>query len=160
MVPISWCEMQCPKTRAKEYRKVAKVQQASSGWCFNEPTTFNPKWPCHGQREGDIWEQDYFIEGCKTENGCKINNFFIIMTFYMFPVYHFKMFVFIIFFPQKCPLNHPLPLALSYGSRIYSSNSSGRCMTLVFYFWFCILSFMCFSELRIAFCKIYWTPNF
>ncbi|XP_058972702.2 exosome complex component CSL4-like [Pocillopora verrucosa] len=29
MVPISWCEMQCPKTRAKEHRKVAKVQQAS-----------------------------------------------------------------------------------------------------------------------------------
>ncbi|XP_020616719.1 exosome complex component CSL4-like [Orbicella faveolata] len=29
MVPISWCEMQCPKTRAKEYRKVAKVQQTS-----------------------------------------------------------------------------------------------------------------------------------
>jgi len=29
MVPVSWCEMQCPKTRAKEYRKVAKVQQAS-----------------------------------------------------------------------------------------------------------------------------------
>ncbi|XP_064603413.1 exosome complex component CSL4-like [Liolophura sinensis] len=26
MVPISWCEMQCPKTFAKEYRKVAKVQ--------------------------------------------------------------------------------------------------------------------------------------
>lgn len=26
MVPISWCEMQCPKTRAKEYRKVAKVE--------------------------------------------------------------------------------------------------------------------------------------
>ena len=26
MVPISWCEMQCPKTHAKEFRKVAKVQ--------------------------------------------------------------------------------------------------------------------------------------
>lgn len=26
MVPISWQEMQCPKTYAKEYRKVAKVQ--------------------------------------------------------------------------------------------------------------------------------------
>ncbi|XP_032808375.1 exosome complex component CSL4 isoform X2 [Petromyzon marinus] len=26
MVPISWCEMQCPKTHAKEYRKVARVQ--------------------------------------------------------------------------------------------------------------------------------------
>ncbi|KXJ17143.1 exosome complex component CSL4 [Exaiptasia diaphana] len=26
MVPISWCEMQCPKTMAKESRKVAKVQ--------------------------------------------------------------------------------------------------------------------------------------
>lgn len=26
MVPISWCEMQCPQTYLKEYRKVAKVQ--------------------------------------------------------------------------------------------------------------------------------------
>lgn len=26
MVPISWCEMICPKTHQKEYRKVAKVQ--------------------------------------------------------------------------------------------------------------------------------------
>ena len=30
MVPVSWCEMQCPKTKAKEHRKVAKVQQAAS----------------------------------------------------------------------------------------------------------------------------------
>ncbi|XP_068708595.1 exosome complex component CSL4-like [Montipora capricornis] len=29
MVPVNWCEMQCPKTRAKEYRKVAKVHEAS-----------------------------------------------------------------------------------------------------------------------------------
>ncbi|XP_070540801.1 exosome complex component CSL4-like isoform X2 [Ptychodera flava] len=26
MIPISWCEMQCPKTHIKEFRKVAKVQ--------------------------------------------------------------------------------------------------------------------------------------
>nr|XP_014433887.1 exosome complex component CSL4 [Pelodiscus sinensis] len=26
MVPISWCEMQCPKTHSKELRKVARVQ--------------------------------------------------------------------------------------------------------------------------------------
>lgn len=26
MVPVSWCHMQCPKTKAKENRKVAKVQ--------------------------------------------------------------------------------------------------------------------------------------
>lgn len=26
MVPISWCEMQCPRTHNKEYRKVARVQ--------------------------------------------------------------------------------------------------------------------------------------
>ncbi|XP_033116714.1 exosome complex component CSL4-like [Anneissia japonica] len=26
MVPISWCEMQCPKSHVKEFRKVAKVQ--------------------------------------------------------------------------------------------------------------------------------------
>lgn len=26
MVPISWCEMQCPLTHAKEFRKVARVQ--------------------------------------------------------------------------------------------------------------------------------------
>uniref|UniRef100_A0A672YNP9 S1 motif domain-containing protein n=1 Tax=Sphaeramia orbicularis TaxID=375764 RepID=A0A672YNP9_9TELE len=26
MVPISWCEMQCPETHAKEFRKVARVQ--------------------------------------------------------------------------------------------------------------------------------------
>ena len=26
MIPISWCEMQCPQTYVKEYRKVAKVQ--------------------------------------------------------------------------------------------------------------------------------------
>lgn len=26
MVPISWCEMQCPKTHCKEFRKVARVQ--------------------------------------------------------------------------------------------------------------------------------------
>uniref|UniRef100_A0A2I2YKP3 Exosome component 1 n=1 Tax=Gorilla gorilla gorilla TaxID=9595 RepID=A0A2I2YKP3_GORGO len=26
MVPISWCEMQCPKTHTKEFRKVARVQ--------------------------------------------------------------------------------------------------------------------------------------
>ncbi|XP_056386218.1 exosome complex component CSL4 isoform X2 [Hyla sarda] len=26
MVPISWCEMQCPKTHMKEPRKVARVQ--------------------------------------------------------------------------------------------------------------------------------------
>ncbi|XP_054840192.1 exosome complex component CSL4 isoform X2 [Eublepharis macularius] len=26
MVPISWCEMQCPSTHAKELRKVARVQ--------------------------------------------------------------------------------------------------------------------------------------
>lgn len=26
MVPVSWCEMQCPQTYLKEYRKVAKVQ--------------------------------------------------------------------------------------------------------------------------------------
>ncbi|KAG8435423.1 hypothetical protein GDO86_013385 [Hymenochirus boettgeri] len=26
MVPISWCEMQCPKTHIKEQRKVARVQ--------------------------------------------------------------------------------------------------------------------------------------
>ncbi|XP_071947205.1 exosome complex component CSL4-like [Antedon mediterranea] len=26
MVPISWCEMQCPKSLVKEFRKVAKVQ--------------------------------------------------------------------------------------------------------------------------------------
>ena len=26
MLPISWCEMQCPQTYLKEYRKVAKVQ--------------------------------------------------------------------------------------------------------------------------------------
>lgn len=26
LVPISWCEMQCPKTFAKEHRKVARVQ--------------------------------------------------------------------------------------------------------------------------------------
>ncbi|XP_041493178.1 exosome complex component CSL4-like isoform X4 [Microtus oregoni] len=25
MVPISWCEMQCPKTHTKEFRKVARV---------------------------------------------------------------------------------------------------------------------------------------
>ncbi|EDO49274.1 predicted protein [Nematostella vectensis] len=29
MVPISWCEMQCPKTMAKEQRKVAKVLKQS-----------------------------------------------------------------------------------------------------------------------------------
>jgi exosome complex RNA-binding protein Csl4 len=27
MIPISWKEMQCPETMAKELRKVAKVQQ-------------------------------------------------------------------------------------------------------------------------------------
>ncbi|CAB3976608.1 Exosome complex component CSL4 [Paramuricea clavata] len=27
MIPISWKEMQCPETKAKEFRKVAKVQQ-------------------------------------------------------------------------------------------------------------------------------------
>ncbi|XP_067858124.1 exosome complex component CSL4 isoform X1 [Heptranchias perlo] len=26
MVPVSWCEMQCPKTHGKEFRKVARVQ--------------------------------------------------------------------------------------------------------------------------------------
>lgn len=26
MVPISWCEMQCPRTHSKEFRKVARVQ--------------------------------------------------------------------------------------------------------------------------------------
>ncbi|KAF3844068.1 hypothetical protein F7725_016116 [Dissostichus mawsoni] len=26
MVPISWCEMQCPQTHSKEFRKVARVQ--------------------------------------------------------------------------------------------------------------------------------------
>uniref|UniRef100_A0A3P8T064 Exosome component 1 n=1 Tax=Amphiprion percula TaxID=161767 RepID=A0A3P8T064_AMPPE len=26
MVPISWCEMQCPRTHVKEFRKVARVQ--------------------------------------------------------------------------------------------------------------------------------------
>ena len=26
MVPISWCEMQCPKTQSTEFRKVAKAQ--------------------------------------------------------------------------------------------------------------------------------------
>ncbi|CAI5679507.1 unnamed protein product [Oreochromis niloticus] len=26
MVPISWCEMQCPLTHSKEFRKVARVQ--------------------------------------------------------------------------------------------------------------------------------------
>ncbi|XP_020033334.2 exosome complex component CSL4 isoform X2 [Castor canadensis] len=26
MIPISWCEMQCPKTHTKEFRKVARVQ--------------------------------------------------------------------------------------------------------------------------------------
>ncbi|XP_070772600.1 exosome complex component CSL4 isoform X3 [Enoplosus armatus] len=26
MIPISWCEMQCPRTHAKEFRKVARVQ--------------------------------------------------------------------------------------------------------------------------------------
>ncbi|PVD30188.1 hypothetical protein C0Q70_09450 [Pomacea canaliculata] len=26
MVPVSWCKMQCPKTLAEEFRKVAKVQ--------------------------------------------------------------------------------------------------------------------------------------
>ncbi|XP_027384256.1 exosome complex component CSL4 isoform X2 [Bos indicus x Bos taurus] len=26
MVPISWCEMQCPKTHTREFRKVARVQ--------------------------------------------------------------------------------------------------------------------------------------
>lgn len=25
MIPVSWTEMQCPKTLVKEYRKVAKV---------------------------------------------------------------------------------------------------------------------------------------
>ncbi|KJE91808.1 hypothetical protein CAOG_02891 [Capsaspora owczarzaki ATCC 30864] len=25
MLPVSWCEMQCPKTKAKEFRKVAKT---------------------------------------------------------------------------------------------------------------------------------------
>uniref|UniRef100_A0A3B3T765 Exosome component 1 n=1 Tax=Paramormyrops kingsleyae TaxID=1676925 RepID=A0A3B3T765_9TELE len=26
MIPISWCEMQCPRTHGKEFRKVARVQ--------------------------------------------------------------------------------------------------------------------------------------
>lgn len=26
MIPISWSEMQCPLTHAKEFRKVARVQ--------------------------------------------------------------------------------------------------------------------------------------
>uniref|UniRef100_A0A8C6ZIN3 Exosome component 1 n=1 Tax=Nothoprocta perdicaria TaxID=30464 RepID=A0A8C6ZIN3_NOTPE len=26
MVPISWCEMQCPRTHTKDFRKVARVQ--------------------------------------------------------------------------------------------------------------------------------------
>jgi len=26
LIPISWCEMQCPKTFAKEFRKVARIQ--------------------------------------------------------------------------------------------------------------------------------------
>jgi len=26
MVPISWCEMQCPQTHTKDFRKVARVQ--------------------------------------------------------------------------------------------------------------------------------------
>ncbi|KAG7281907.1 hypothetical protein CRUP_002965 [Coryphaenoides rupestris] len=26
MVPINWCEMQCPRTHTKEFRKVARVQ--------------------------------------------------------------------------------------------------------------------------------------
>lgn len=26
LVPISWCEMQCPKTKVKEFRKVAKPE--------------------------------------------------------------------------------------------------------------------------------------
>ncbi|XP_065836526.1 exosome complex component CSL4-like [Oscarella lobularis] len=29
MVPISWCQMQCPQTKLKEYRKVAKVTSSS-----------------------------------------------------------------------------------------------------------------------------------
>ena len=29
MVPISWQEMQCPKTKAVEHRKVAKVDAAT-----------------------------------------------------------------------------------------------------------------------------------
>ncbi|XP_074640562.1 exosome complex component CSL4-like [Tubulanus polymorphus] len=34
MVPISWCEMQCPKTMAKEYRKVAKVRPDSLKYSY------------------------------------------------------------------------------------------------------------------------------
>ncbi|GFR64867.1 exosome complex component CSL4 [Elysia marginata] len=26
MIPVTWCKMQCPKTLAEEFRKVAKVQ--------------------------------------------------------------------------------------------------------------------------------------
>lgn len=41
MVPISWCEMQCPRTHAKEFRKVARVQpeylQAWKSWKFFPP---------------------------------------------------------------------------------------------------------------------------
>lgn len=36
MIPISWCEMQCPRTHSKEFRKVARVQpeylQAWEAW--------------------------------------------------------------------------------------------------------------------------------
>jgi exosome complex component CSL4 len=31
MVPVSWNMMQCPKTKAKEFRKVAKVVTSGSG---------------------------------------------------------------------------------------------------------------------------------
>ena len=45
MVPISWCEMQCPRTHAKEFRKVARVQpEYLEAW---EPWNSSPQQGTH-----------------------------------------------------------------------------------------------------------------
>lgn len=44
MVPVSWTEMQCPETLAKEFRKVAKIvpESAVQEATNNKTTTRTP----------------------------------------------------------------------------------------------------------------------
>lgn len=81
MIPISWCEMQCPRTHSKEFRKVARVQpeylQAWEPWnIFIPQGTHSFPFLFHLlfsqlcfrciERPDDMYIAGYFLVSCRS----------------------------------------------------------------------------------------------
>lgn len=64
MVPISWCEMQCPRTHAKEFRKVARVQpEYLQAWATPTTSFDHTHWNTQLQRHALLMRNSQYMFG-------------------------------------------------------------------------------------------------